>query len=211
MGRLFRLVVGLVAVGGLAACSGSLTPSTAGLPPEASVSSPPPVSEVAAHLLTINELPAGWRAEPVRGKRQSDGRLCNAGEPPAAETELIAVFDRASGSGQIAENLYGFASSTDAAAAYAFEVSHATCSSYTAPDGVITVTLARLSLPSVGQKSMAWRVTIMENRVGIRTSGDVMLVLDGSYNVGLIERSRAGVDPTLMQITLHEALADLSS
>jgi hypothetical protein len=195
--------IGILALGAAAACSSSSKPPAS--------ASPPSPTNVDAHLLKINDLPTGWSAAPVRGPRASDGRICNAPDPPQAETERIAVFNGAGENSQIAENLYGLASPANAAAAYAFVISHATCTTYTGPDDLITVTLAPVSLPSAGQRSTAWRATVKENRAGITTTGDVILVQDGSYDLSLIDRATTPVATDLMQTTLRKALANLAS
>lgn len=85
----------------------SCRPAPAGPPAQvpagSATASPPNVAEVTAHLPT-------------------DTRLCNFGNPTPAETERTATFDGDSGNSQIFENLYGLASTADAAAAYAYEI-----------------------------------------------------------------------------------------
>lgn len=196
-----RFAVGIVALGTVAACSASSKATSA---------SPPSAADVDAHLLRINDLPTGWSAAPVRGPQPTDSRICNAPNPPQAETERIAVFNGAGENSQIAENLYGLASSADAAAAYRFEISHATCTTYTGPDDLITLTLRPVSLKPAGQQSMAWQATVKENRAAITTAGDVILVQDGSFDLALIDRATTPVNTDLMQTTLRKALADLA-
>ena len=222
--RFSRPAMGIVAVGMLAACGSSASAghpaqarSTMGAAPVAppvgvtsAGASPPSAAEVTAHLLKVKDLPSSWSEEPVRGPRPTDTRICSSGSPPQAETERIAIFDGASGSGQIAENLYGLASPGDAAAAYAFEIAHATCTTFSVPDTGITVTLSPLSYPAEGQQSTAWRATFTDTRTLTTESGVVVLLQEGSYDLGLIDRAVTGVDTDLLQTTVQKALADLA-
>jgi hypothetical protein len=191
------------------------TLATAALGPPALVAkgsvgvSPPSVAVVTARLLTADDLPTGWTEDVVRGQLSSDTRLCNAGNPRLAETVRTAIFDGDRDAGQIAENLYGLASPADAATAYAYETARATCTTYSPPNTPDTITLGPLTFPAEGQQSKAWHLTITNTTTGQSEDKDVVLIQDGAYDVGLIERTAPDVGVDLLQATVPKALSDL--
>jgi hypothetical protein len=109
----------------------------------------------------------------------------------------------------LAENLHAFPTPADARAAFTSEVSHATCSTYTTPDRVFFVRLGPLFWPSAGQQSHAWALTVTDRHTDATTTGDVILVQDGRYDLALIDRSETGPDTPLIHSTLAKALARL--
>lgn len=214
-----RLTVGVVTVGVLAACgnASSKSPRAQASPTLAagpsvrvlvgSTASPPSLAEVTAHLLTLDDLPSGWSEDPVRGLSPTDTRLCNAPDPPQVEAERTAIFNADNGDGQIAENLYGLPSTADAAAAYAYKVAHATCTTYTALNLPVTATLRPTPFPREGQESTAWQMTITNTATGETEDKDVVLIHDGSYDLTLIDRVTPGPIVNLLRATIQKALS----
>jgi hypothetical protein len=212
-----QIVLGIGVFALLAACSTSSSsgrPTAA--PPSATVvqnrqgASLPTVSQVTAHLLTLEDLPAGWTAQPVTGPQPSATGLCNAGHP-GASTERIEVFDGPAPNTEIAENLYGLGSKATAESAYWYQTAHATCTTYRPPSTPFTISRLRpLALPEAARGWKAWQATISNAQTGVTQNAELLLVDDASYNLALIDRTTAKVNTSLFESTAHKALATLS-
>jgi hypothetical protein len=72
------------------------------------------------------------------------------------------------------------------------------------------VTLIPLSFPREGQHSMGWKVTIKNTQSGETQDGDIILIQDGPYDMGLIDRTATDVDADLLQTTVQKVLVHVT-
>ena len=56
---------------------------------------------------------------------------------------------------------------------------------------------------------MAWRATFTDGASGTTETGRLLLIQDGSYDLGLVDRALTDFDTNLLQATVDKALAHL--
>jgi hypothetical protein len=115
----------------------------------------PTSSQLAGELLSVSDLPTGWTSTPVQSP--SSGSFCNASDQLKTTASGHAEADFADGNLPIFDELVGgFRSSqTQVFAKVITELDK--CTSF--KDNGSTLTLGRMSFPTIGSESAAFQAT----------------------------------------------------
>jgi hypothetical protein len=152
------------------ASSGGTAPSTATTAPALTV------EKLKSALLTVTELPTGWSVTPSNSSTQG---ACNKESvdktfPPAAKTEVS--FVKGGNVPLLVQQLYSYSTAAIAREALAkYDANARACTTYK-QEGT-TIEIGALSLPPLGDRNAAYRLTISQN--GVSVIGDSQVIQKG--------------------------------